>query len=65
MTREEYQAQTDSLTNMLKNRDHAEVKADWLVRSLDDTSFKLKLENHRHELSSVGGCTYKLTPVYP
>ena len=47
MMREEYQAQTDSLTDMLKNRDHAEVKADWLVRSLDDTSFRLKLENHR------------------
>jgi hypothetical protein len=40
---------------MLKNRDHAEVKADWLVRSLDDTSFKLKLENHRHELSTGRG----------
>lgn len=52
MMREEYQAQTDSLTAMLKNRDQAEVKADWLVRSLDDTSFKLKLENHRHELST-------------
>ena len=25
---------------MLKNRDHAETKADWLVRSLDDTSFR-------------------------
>ena len=52
MMREEYQAQTDALTEMLKNRDHAESKADWLVRSLDDTSFRLKLENHRHELST-------------
>ena len=52
MMREEYQAQTDALTDMLKNRDHAEVKADWLVRSLDDTSFRLKLENHRRGCSS-------------
>ena len=50
--REEYQAQTDSLTDMLKNRDQAEVKADWLERSLDDTTFRLTLENHRHELST-------------
>ena len=50
--RREYQSQTDKLTDMLKTRDQAESKADTLTRSLDETAFRLKLENHRHTLST-------------